>query len=308
MELSKFVGSLVGTGIGDSLGAGSEGFFVCHEVREISGRYTDDTHMTIGVAESLIESKGFDGEHMIKTFIKNYEAEPWRGYGPGPPRVFRLIKQGESWHKASEKLYSGGSFGNGSAMRVAPIGCFYHDDPVLLKEITYKSSRLTHSHELGMEGAALQAYTIALAINTKDSIDRYVFLEELETFIKADVYKGKIKKIRKLLSVKADRPAVIKDLGNTVEAFNSVPSAIYSFLANPNFEQAVIYAVSLGGDTDTIGAMTGAIAGAYWGIEAIPKRWRNKLENGKFIEKLAEKLWQVKRRKEMKRKDFGRRL
>jgi len=294
MELSKFMGSLVGTGVGDSLGARDEGSLRYRERREIGPRYTDDTHMMIGVAESLIENRGFNGKHMIKTFIKNYEAEPWRGYGPGPPRIFRLIKQGESWDKASEKLYSGGSFGNGSAMRIAPIGCFYYDNPTLLREIAYKSSRLTHSHPLGMEGAALQAYAIALGMRSKGLLDKNAFLGDLESFVKADVYKRKIKKIRALLSVKADRTAVIKELGNGIAAFNSVPTAIYSFLANSSFEEAVVYAVSLGGDTDTIGAMTGAIAGAYWGIEAIPQRWRDRLENGKFIEKLAERLWQIK--------------
>jgi len=293
--LSKFMGSLVGTGVGDSLGAGNEGFLGYRERREIGPRYTDDTHMMIGVAESLIENKGFDGEHMASTFIKNYEAEPWRGYGPGPPRIFRLIKQGESWDKAAEKLYSGGSFGNGSAMRVAPIGCFYSDNPTLLREIAYKSSKLTHSHELGMEGAALQAYATSLGIKSKGSLDRDAFLGELESFVKADIYKRKLKKIKELLRVNADRTTVIKELGNGIEAFNSVPTAIYSFLANPSFEEALVYAVSLGGDADTIGAMTGAIAGAYWGIEAIPERWRDRLENGKFIEKLAERLWQIKK-------------
>ncbi len=104
MELSKFVGSLVGTGIGDSLGAGSEGFFVGHEVREIGGRYTDDTHMTIGVAESLIESKGFDGAHMIKTFIKNYEAEPWWGYGLGYLRC--ILRWRYRYNRSNDRSYS----------------------------------------------------------------------------------------------------------------------------------------------------------------------------------------------------------
>jgi len=85
------------------------------------------------------------------------------------------------------------------------------------------------------------------------------------------------------------------ELGNGIEAFNSVPSAIYSFLIHhDSFAQAVIYAVSLGGDTDTIGAMTGAIAGAYLGVEAIPNQWRDKLENRLYIAELAEKLWQLK--------------
>jgi len=88
----KFLGCLVGTAIGDALGARREGrglsrsediFPLVEKLEQLI--YTDDTHMTIGVAESLMKSKGFDGDHMTQIFTKNYEAEPWRGYGPGPP-------------------------------------------------------------------------------------------------------------------------------------------------------------------------------------------------------------------------------
>ena len=98
---SKFLGCLIGAAIGDGLGAWREGRRIAEkeDIASLAERveelaYTDDTHMTIGVVESLIQSRGFDGEHMAQTFIKNYETEPWRGYGPGPPRVFRVIK---SW-------------------------------------------------------------------------------------------------------------------------------------------------------------------------------------------------------------------
>ena len=80
-------------------------------------------------------------------------------------------------------------------------------------------------------------------------------------------------------------------MGNGIEAFNSVPTAIYSFLVQSNsFAKAVLSAISLGGDTDTIGAMTGAISGAYLGIESIPDSWKGKLENRFYIEELAQKL------------------
>jgi ADP-ribosylglycohydrolase len=73
--------------------------------------------------------------------------------------------------------------------------------------------------------------------------------------------------------------------------------AIYAFLSTRDFRNAVIYAVSLGGDADTIGAMTGAIAGACYGIEGIPSQWRETVENREYIEQLAKKLWEVKRGK-----------
>lgn len=299
----KILGSLMGTGVGDALGASLEGWRRVDpdEVRALAEKrgtltYTDDTHMMIGVAESLIENKGFDGEHMTRRFMENYSREPFRGYGPGPPRVFRMIKGGEAWGKAAGKLYGGGSFGNGSAMRIAPVGVFYYDDLAKLKEIAYKSSQITHAHELGKEGAALQAYAIALATQADPSsaFQGNEFLRKLTDFTKHEVYQQKMKSAERLLGEK-DRSKVVAELGHGIEAFNSVPTAIYSFLSHPNsFEEAVIYAISLGGDTDTIGAMTGAISGAYLGIEAIPEKWQKKLENRDYIADLADRLWRIK--------------
>jgi poly(ADP-ribose) glycohydrolase ARH3 len=296
---SKFLGCLVGTAIGDAVGARREGrgmstsddiVLLAEKLRQLV--YTDDTHMTIGVAESLIESEGFDGEHMAQTFIRNYEAEPWRGYGPGPPIVFGMIESGEAWYSAANGLYLGGSFGNGSAMRVAPVGLLYSRNLEQLREIAYQSSSITHSHELGKEGAALQACAVALALNTPshEDIDREAFLTMLQDFIRDQSYKEKIARVRELLG-EQDKEKVVAVLGNGIEAPRSVPAAIYCFLRWPqSYRDAVIYAVSLGGDTDTIAAMAGAISGAYLGIEAIPSEWRAKLENREYVEALAENL------------------
>ncbi|NQT48899.1 MAG: ADP-ribosylglycohydrolase family protein [Chloroflexi bacterium] len=300
---SKFLGSLIGTGVGDALGAGLEGHRTVDEavVRTLAEKsvplvYTDDTHMMIGVAESLIARKGFDGEHMTRRFMENYDREPWRGYGPGPPRVFRWIQAGAAWDEAAGKLYGGGSFGNGSAMRVAPVGLLYYDELPKLRQIAYESSRITHTHDLGKEGAALQAYAVALATSADPSSQLRIdeFLAELFEFLREPVFQQKVQRIGELLG-QADKRQVIQVLGHGIEAFNSVPAAIYSFLSYPNsFEDAVIYAISLGGDTDTIAAMTGAISGAYLGIEAIPGKWRERLENGEYLTQLAEELWHIR--------------
>ncbi len=300
---SKFSGSLVGTAVGDALGAPFEGRYRVgiEEIRSATEKrdiliYTDDTHMMIGVAESLIRCGGFDGEDMAQTFVKNYEVDPFRGYGPGPPRVFQLIRAGEPWDKAAGKLYRGGSYGNGSAMRVAPIGVFCHDSLDELEEIAHKSSQITHAHNLGREGAALQAYAIALAANLEpsSSFSRGDFLARLTTYTKEDIYKQRLTKVVALLG-EQNKSKVVAELGNGIEAFNSVPTAIFSFLLYyDSFSKAVLYAISLGGDTDTIGAMTGAISGAYLGIESIPDSWKRKLENMPYIEELAKRLWSLK--------------
>ncbi|MBA7707290.1 hypothetical protein ES703_116160 [subsurface metagenome] len=122
---------------------------------------------------------------------------------------------------------------------------------------------ITHAHQLGKEGAALQAYAIALATNLEllEDFNGGDFLVKLIEYMDDGVYQEKLNRIEALLN-QADKGKAIIELGNGIEAFNSVPSAIYSFLSQPqSFAQTVIYAISLGGDTDTIGAMTGTISG-----------------------------------------------
>jgi len=300
MLRSKFVGCLVGSAVGDTLGSSFEGSWIFDldmEHEHFSGRWTDDTHMMIGVAESLIEKGGFDGSHVAQTFIRNYEDEPWRGYAYGPPQVFRWIRSGVAWNEAAKRLFGGeGSYGNGAAMRVAPVGLFYCDDPEQLRAVAYASSEITHTHVLGREGAALQAYAVALAVKEDpfSRLDAFTFLGKLNDFTRNEVYKEKLEKVESLLG-ETDKRRVVRGLGNGVEAHNSVPTAIYCFLRNSSsFEEAVQYAISLGGDTDTIGAMTSAITGAYHGAEAIPEGWKSQLERREYIETLAEKLWRTK--------------
>ncbi len=136
---------------------------------------------------------------------------------------------------------------------------------------------------------------VALAINAQPNreVDQEAFIVKLYDFAQHRLYRQKIASIKDLLG-EQDRAEVISILGNGVEALRSVPTAIYSFLKQPkSYTDAVVYAISLGGDTDTIAGMTGAISGAYLGVEAIPDRWKGKLENRPYIEAVAEKLWQL---------------
>jgi poly(ADP-ribose) glycohydrolase ARH3 len=299
---SNFTGALLGTAVGDALGAPVEGRsmeMVCSvygnekEWEMVEGRYTDDTEMMIGVAESLIRIRGFNGADMASTFIQNFDVK--RGYGPGSTGALKMIREGENWKEASKKLFGGeGSYGNGAAMRIAPVGLFYYDDTDALREVAYNSSIITHSHELGKEGAALQAFAIALAVRGQ----KEGMLSELKEFAQNDVYKEKIRLIGILLDKTPTKKDVIAKLGNGMAAFNSVPTAIYSFLRAGSFEEGVVYAVRLGGDTDTMGAMTGAISGAYYGDRAIPREWVEQLEEGEkgksYIKMLAERLYNSK--------------
>ena len=304
---SKIRGCLIGTAIGDTLGMPVEGLNHYQirkkygEVNEIidgrlpAGSYTDDTQLMIGLAESLINKRGIDQEDIAKRFVQIYENH--RGYGQLMKQFVQLMELGWEWNKAVQQTNNLFSYRNGSAMRVAPLGAFYFDDTKKLKWAAYKSSGVTHIHELAKEGCGLQASAISLVIQEKPSphFDRKVYLDTLKGSVSHRIYQERLESVEDLLSKKPDILEVIKLLGNGGEAFNSVPMAIYCFLRYLNsFEISVTYAVNLGGDADTLGAMTGAISGAYHGVEAIPAKWLDKLEDRDYIQQLAAKLWALK--------------
>ena len=115
--------------------------------------------MMIGVAESLAGCGKFDGADMANRLAQNFQ--PHRGYGPSANSCMMALRQGVTWNEVGTQLFGAeGSFGNGAAMRVAPVGVFYHDRENELRNCTELSASITHTHPLGKEGAALLAHAV----------------------------------------------------------------------------------------------------------------------------------------------------
>ena len=307
----SFKGALLGTAAGDALGMPVEGwqhkdiifkYGILENMVEAGagrGTYTDDTEMMIALAESLIRKGKVDKNDLARSFLDNFHE--WRGYGPGMRRVLDLLRKGANMDEAALTVFPGGSYGNGSVMRVAPIGLFYWDEPDLLRQAAYEQSRVTHYHPLACEGAYLQARAIGMVIEKRQEIYNFDALEVLSKLFDsvskdARVFYRALKDVKMLLKKFPDENEVIRVLGNDATVLHSWPTALYSFLSHSgSFEDALVYAVNLGGDSDTIGAMTGALAGAFHGASSIPERWVNALEDGEkgclYISSLAELLF-----------------
>ena len=250
--------------------------------------------MAIGLAESITQVGRLDRQHLGDTFRANFQREPWRGYASGPPTVFSLVeRRGMSYSEAARSLFGGqGSFGNGAAMRIAPVGLFYHDAPDLYEQ-SRASASVTHAHPIGVDGAAVLAWAVAQAVklDPQEPFPFQDFSQGLIDFARTPEIRDKMMLVRTLVVEDVPSPAAARRLGRSVAMHESLPFAIYSFLRHPqSFEACLFCAILHGGDRDTLGAMACAISGAYLGIEAIPQAWREKLENCKHIEDLADKL------------------
>ena len=288
-------GALLGTFVGDALGMPFEGFargaipaaVEMVEARRGRGTYTDDTQMMIALAESLLERGKVEQEHLARAFQEAYDPE--RGYGGGTRRVFELWAAGTAVADAAGQVFGGqGSRGNGAAMRIAPVAVCFRDDPTRLCAEAAGSARVTHAHPVGVDGAVVQAAAIGAALRDEDILD------VARAAARTEEMRGALHDVGLLLAERRDPAGVLARLASSSDAGESVCAAVYSAIAHPTFEAAVRFAVRLAGDTDTVAAMTGAIAGARNGARSIPRRWLDALEDGErgrsHVERLATRL------------------
>ncbi|XP_076624159.1 ADP-ribosylhydrolase ARH3 isoform X1 [Colletes latitarsis] len=336
---SKFRGAMLGVLMGDCLGSPYEAEETCtkgiklvlqRSLDKLEGplykapviQFTDDSAMTYSLAKSLVETKELDVVNLAKKFVKSYYLEPNRGYGPGVVTVFQKLRGNKFMdvEKPAKEQFNGqGSWGNGGAMRVTPVALFCYQNYDKLLDIVRKTTQLTHTHKIGIDGAILQAIAVqqSLLLNPNKELNVINFIDDL--IYKMDQiekdedglglsepqpYKIQLDLIKTLISEDGEGPhdeKVVKQLGNNIAALYSVPTAIFCFLRaqkpiidiqteNP-LRRAIQYAISLGGDTDTIGSMTGAIAGAFYGEEKISSNVLKHCEASDEFRTLADQLF-----------------
>jgi poly(ADP-ribose) glycohydrolase ARH3 len=273
--------------------------------KKFTRSYTDDTDMTLALGESIAESCEIDPEGIAQHF--SLSCDLTRGYAIGTIKAVLGLRAGLQWHQVGRIVFEEGSFGNGAAMRVSPVGLFYHHDLDDLQEAAIKQANVTHVHPLGQWGAVMQACSVGMAVsqNPKEPFKK----EQMVTNLREVLWRGPIEYIKALNKIeemlaqvkKLEARKVVQSLGNGVEAHLSVPSACYIAITySPDFCDAIRAAISLGGDTDTIAGMVGAIVGAHIGEKGLPVEWIEQLEDGprgrSFARNLADRLFETWRK------------
>lgn len=299
---AKARGLLFGAAVGDALGAAFEGMhsvdggrIVRQERSTEPLRYTDDTALTLVLAHHLAERPGLvpvDEDALAEQMAREWHREPWRGYGAGSREVFERILAGTPWAEASRISFGGnGSYGNGAAMRVAPIA-LVAASPTHAAELARKSAVVTHAHRHGQEGAVLQACAALQALYSDPGrpLDPKLFLDRLGRTIGHTEWQAQLDQVRELVDTASPAFAAAR-LGNDATARHSVPLAILAFLQHPDRPaEAIRYAIRAGGDTDTIASMAGALTAARTGVQEIPPEWLKRLENATGIGEPADAL------------------
>ena len=275
--------SLEGLSVGDAFG---ETFFVHPDLvegliaeRALASRtwtYTDDTLMAMSVFSVLRQEGQISQASLARSFAERYERD--RGYGPAMHRLLSEIRSGEDWAERAQSLFGGqGSFGNGAAMRVAPIGAFFAGDIDAVVEQATRSSVITHTHDEAIAGAVAVAVAAARAyeLRTSGAPGRSEFLDLVLRHVPESEVRSKIRQARDM-SDNASVQFAVSVLGNgvRVSAQDTVPFALWCAAKHlSNYEEAIWLTVSGLGDRDTTCAIVSGIVASYTGIEGIPAEW-----------------------------------
>jgi ADP-ribosylglycohydrolase len=241
-------------------------------------RYTDDTAMAIGIVETLEEFGEIREHSLAENFGRRFLTDPHRGYGAAMHSLLPDLADTPSlWKEKSESLFRGaGSFGNGAAMRVAPLGAYFADDfDAVVSQAEY-SAVVTHSHPEGVAGAIAVATAAALACEQKNTPMKPIeFLEKIARLTpSSDVQLG----IMKALALAPDTTAeaAVAALGNgaKISAQDTVPFSLWAAAHHlDDYESALWTTVSGRGDIDTNCAIVGGIVVMSAGVEFIPPAW-----------------------------------
>ncbi|MFC9434838.1 ADP-ribosylglycohydrolase family protein [Nocardia sp. NPDC057030] len=272
--------------VGDALGA--QFFVPGRSVPDLlAGRppagpwpWTDDTEMACSVYAEIRHRDAIDQDALAAVFADR--CEPYRGYGGGTVVVLHEIRDGRPWREAAGAAFDGrGSWGNGAAMRVAPLGAYFAGDRDRAAAQAALSAEVTHRHPEAIVGAMLVAAAAAHAAATRvTGCTATELLDSVEPYLVDGRTSDGVRRARKLMGRTVAEAAYELGNGAAVSAQDTIPFTLWAaatFL--DDYPSAVAACVEAGGDADTTAAIVGGIVAAHTGIggrgaiRGIPEQW-----------------------------------
>jgi ADP-ribosyl-[dinitrogen reductase] hydrolase len=296
IQQDNAVGALLGLAVGDALGAPVEGVGpddLSGDHTEMTGgglnglrpgQGTGDTEMALRLAASLIEVGGYDADRVLGSYVDWYRADP-PGMSDHMRQVLSTIESGADAYRATSTLHfdQGANSGNGALMRTTPIGIAFAGREGPLRDATLADAALTHFDPLAGKVALLhnQVLSWVLTAGPQAVFNQLKDPEWLDDRIEDVVIPATAGVLGYAVALAREEPG---------SALASIAIALAAFFSADDFEKGLVWAVNLGGDADTNGAVTGALLGARLGASAIPERWLSALERREELEGVGRRL------------------
>ncbi|WP_424890705.1 ADP-ribosylglycohydrolase family protein [Streptomyces sp. XH2] len=264
----RALASLRGLALGDALGSQ---FFVPGNYPSLKRRelppspwqWTDDTEMACSVLAVLAGHGRIDQDALARSFAEHHDFD--RGYGPAVGRMLRLVREGGDWRELASALFNGqGSWGNGAAMRIAPLGAWYADDPEQATHQAEISAYTTHQHREAVAGTMAVAAAAAIAAGRTGPVAPDALLDGVIALVPRSAVQAGLRRARDMLDYgDATTVAAVLGCGRRTSAHDTVPFALWSAARNlTSYESGFWTTAQVGGDVDTNCAIVGGVVAA----------------------------------------------
>ena len=300
----RFEGALLGLATSDALGVPtafkSPGQFAPVSDMQGGGAFslapgvwTKHTSMALCLAESIIETRSFDPTDQLERYLRWWRTGHLSSTGDCID-VDTTMKAALRRFERNQEAYSGstsfGTAGNGSLTRVVPVALVYVQRPLEALQKASLSSRTTHAAIEPMDACR---YLTALILGALRGQPKKVLLEPRYSPI-ADVWeKSPLVPLVDAVAAGSFREKEPPEITAGSFVVTSLEAALWAFCNSNSFEEGALLAVNLGEDSEAVGAIYGQLAGAYYGVNAIPGRWLERLAKLTLLQDMSQKLFEL---------------
>ena len=302
---NQYLGAIIGHAVGDAMGFPTEfskreellqnpviEMIDSPDIGQPAGSWSDDTAMEIATIDSFIQKKYFDYKDIMDKWVKWISKSEYTSTGV----VFDI---GRTCLKAIKKYCNGtaplqcGSIsmyenGNGSLMRILPVALYAFSknlDDISIRKLTSEVSSLTHAHEVSRLGCYIYVQFIICLLKGNTKQEAYKHIQDLD-------YRSftidSINQYTRILNEQIEFQ-ILENIKSTGYIVDTLESAMWIFMNAQHYKEAIIASINIGGDTDTIGAIVGSMAGIYYGFEDIPSSWLDKLQRKDYLMELVDR-------------------
>ena len=302
---NQYLGAIIGHAVGDAMGFPTEfskreellqnpviEMIDSPDVGQPAGSWSDDTAMVIATIDSFIQKKYFDYKDIMDKWVKWISKSEYTPTGVAFDIGRTCLKAIKKYCNGTAPLQCGATSmnenGNGSLMRILPVALYAYSkklDETSIRKLTDEVSSLTHAHEVSRLGCYIYVQFIISLLKDFAKEDSYRYIQNLDY---SAYDKNAINLYSRILNEKIEGQILdnIKSSGYIVD---TLECAMWIFMNAQHYKEAIIASTNIGGDTDTIGAIVGSMAGIYYGFESIPSNWLDKLQRRDYLMELVDR-------------------
>ena len=302
---NQYLGAIIGHAVGDAMGFPTEfskreellqnpviEMIDSPDVGQPAGSWSDDTAMVIATIDSFIQKKYFDYKDIMDKWVKWISKSEYTPTGVAFDIGRTCLKAIKKYCNGTAPLQCGSTSinenGNGSLMRILPVALYAYSkklDDTSIHKLTNEVSSLTHAHEVSRLGCYIYVQFIICLLKGNTKHEAYKHIQDLD-------YRSfsidSINHYARILNNQIEFQ-ILDNIKSTGYIVDTLESAMWIFMNAQHYKEAIIASTNIGGDTDTIGAIVGSMAGIYYGFEDIPSSWLDKLQRKDYLMELVDR-------------------